>query len=508
MLVLTNAQMREADKFTIESKGVPALTLMEKAGLALAQAGEKLAPSGKILCVCGGGNNGGDGFVCARLLKEKGRDVSVVSFAEKYSEQCAVNLQKWKDIGGTIEKSIPETSYSLVVDCLFGTGFHGVLEEENAKTVDGINVLKQQGAKVLSADIPSGVNGKNGKVNGVAVRADETLCIGEIKTGVLLNDGMDYAGRLTRVDIGIQLPDDHYAILTDKDQVRGLLPVRKRNSHKGTYGRAAIVAGSEEYTGAAYLSAVACLRAGAGYTTLFIPKDLLPLYALKSPEILLKWTNEGGRYAFNEDIMRGLLDYNSIAYGMGMGVTKEVFLGAQYLLTHYEGRLVLDADGLNSLALYGGDKLDELFAKKKCDVMLTPHIREFSRLSGLSVDEVAEDSLSLAQAFARKHSLTLLLKNALSILTDGERTALNATGNSGQAKGGSGDVLAGVLAGLCAMGLSTYESGVVGAYLVGKSAELASLDFGEYCLTASDLIAYLPKAFLFVTKNADEGCKQ
>ena len=206
--------------------------------------------------------------------------------------------------------------------------------------------------------------------------------------------------------------------------------------------------------------------------------------------------------------MRGLLTYDSIAYGRGMGATKEVFLGAEYLLTHYEGRLVLDADGLNSLALYGGDKLDELFAKKKCDVILTPHIKEFSRLSGLSVEEVAEDSLLLAQAFARKHSLTLLLKNALSILTDGERTALNATGNSGQAKGGSGDVLAGVLAGLCAMGLSTYESGVVGAYLVGKSAELASLDFGEYCLTASDLIAYLPKAFLFVTKNADEGCKQ
>ena len=192
MLVLTNAQMREADKFTIESKGVPALTLMERAGIALAQAGEKLAPSGKILCVCGGGNNGGDGFVCARLLKEKGREVAVVCFAEKYSEQCAVNLQKWKDMGGTIEKSIPETSYDLVIDCLFGTGFHGVLEGESKSAVLEINCLKQQGARVLSADIPSGVNGKNGRVNGIAVCADETLCIGEIKTGVFLNDGMDY----------------------------------------------------------------------------------------------------------------------------------------------------------------------------------------------------------------------------------------------------------------------------------------------------------------------------
>jgi NAD(P)H-hydrate epimerase len=306
------------------------------------------------------------------------------------------------------------------------------------------------------------------------------------------------------VDIGIQLPEKSYPQWTSREDINRLLPKRKRNAHKGTYGRAAIVAGSIDYTGAADLSAAACLRSGAGYTTLFTPKNILPFYILKSPEILLKSTNEGGMYAFKEEIMRDLLSYDSIAFGMGMGVSEEVYKGAAYLLTHYQGRLILDADGLNSLANFGSKNLENLFLNKKCDVILTPHVKEFSRLSGVSVESILNAPISSAQAFAKRYNCALLLKNAVSILTDGEGTAINATGNSGQAKGGSGDVLAGVLAGLCAVGLSAYESGVVGAYLVGKAAELAAMDVGEYSLTATDLISYLSKAFLFVTKHTDE----
>ena len=511
MLVLTNAQMREADRYTIEEKGIPPLTLMERAGRALAITAEKLAETGRILCVCGGGNNGGDGFACARIMTRCGRmpQPEVLCVAEKFSNDCAVNRQAWQEMGGVCLTEPPQRKYAVIVDCLFGTGFHGSLAGEEKRLAEWINEQKKKGAIVLSADIPSGVNGQNGRVDGVAVCADVTLCIGEIKAGVLLNDGIDYAGEIKRADIGIQLPEKGYAILSDRESVKEILPPRKRNSHKGTYGRAAIVAGSEEYTGAAYLAAAACLRSGAGYTTLFTPKDLLPLYALKSPEILLKPSNDGGRYAFNEEVMGDLLAYDSIAYGMGMGVSKEIFKGAKYLLENYTGRLILDADGLNSLAKFSCGSLPELFKNKKCDVILTPHVKEFSRLSGLTVEEVLEDGITAAKEFALLHSVTVLLKNALSVVTDGERVSLNATGNSGQAKGGSGDVLAGVLAGLCAASLSVYESGVAGAYLVGKGAELAVLDVGEYSLTASELIAYLPKAFLFITEDADEdGGKQ
>ncbi len=279
-----------------------------------------------------------------------------------------------------------------------------------------------------------------------------------------------------------------------------LLPKRERNSHKGNYGRAAIVAGSVEYTGAAYLAAAACLRAGAGYTALFLPKEILPYYILKTPEILLRETNEGGRYAFNEGKMRGLLPYSSVAFGMGMGVSEEVFQGAKWLIENYEGKLILDADGLNSLAAYGKD----VFARKKCEVIITPHSKEFSRLSGLTVEEILADTAGAATGYAKKNGVTVLLKNAFSVVADGEKTMRNEAGNSGQAKGGSGDVLSGVIAGLCASGASIFDGGVLGAYLCGRATELAAKDVGEYSLTASDIVAYLGKAFLSVTENAHE----
>ncbi len=505
--VLTNEEMKKADEYTVNALKIPSLILMERAGRALAREAAMLAPTGKILCLCGGGNNGGDGFVCARILKEEGRAVDVVCIAKKTSDDCAVNMKRWQDLGGTIGNALLDEGYACAVDCLFGTGFHGSLQGEEGEAVLALNRLKEKGMKVLSADIPSGVDGKNGSVQGVAVCADVTLCIGEIKTGVLLGDGLDYAGEIKRADIGIQLPEKRYARLLDGERIASLLPKRRRNSHKGTYGRAAIVGGSMEYTGAAYLSyasASACLRAGAGYTALFVPKEILPYYILKSPEILIKEACEGNRYAFNEEIMRELLAYNAVAYGMGMGISEEVAKGARWLLEKYGGRLVLDADGLNSLAVYYKGELSALFAHKKCDVILTPHAKEFSRLSGWNVQEILLDSIRLSRSFAKSNGVSLLLKNAVSILTDGEELYLNTTGNSALAKGGSGDVLAGLAAGLCASGLSALEGGCCAAYLLGKAAEIGSEKDGEYSLTATDVIAHLGAAFLFVTENSHE----
>ena len=500
MYILTSQEMREADLYTIEKLCIPSLTLMERAGIALAEEVEKLASSGKIVCVCGGGNNGGDGFVCARILKEKGREVEVCFYADKTSKDCRANMEKWLLTGGTIKPKLPK-NVALVVDCLYGTGFHGALKGRDEEIANAINAMKKQGTKVLSADIPSGLNGENGNAEGVVIKADTTLCIGEIKTGVLFGDGMDYSGEIKRVDIGIVLPKKDYATWMNEKVAAKILPKRKRNSHKGTYGRAAIVAGSVLYTGAAYLASLACLHAGAGYTTLFTPSKILPHYILKAPEILLKTTNEGGMYAFNEERMLALLEYDSIAYGMGMGVSEEVLKGAIYLLEHYEGKLILDADGLNALATCKEEKLAQIFQNKKCDVILTPHKKEFSRLSKLAMEEVG---LCTAKNLAKGWGVNVLLKNAASIVTDGAQVGICTSGCSGQAKGGSGDVLAGVMASLCAMGASTYDSGLLGTYLCGKAAELASKEIGEYSLTASDVISYLGRAFLFVTENANE----
>jgi len=499
MYILTNRQMREADAYTIKEVGIPSLLLMERAGLALAEVATDMLPEGKIVCLCGAGNNGGDGFVCARALKGSGREVVAVCVAETFSDDCRVNMEKWTAGGGEILSDIP-TDCGLLVDCLYGTGFHGVLEGEDERLVSKALRMKKQGMKILSADIPSGVNGENGRVDGVAVFADKTLCIGEIKAGVLLGDGIDYAGQIERADIGISLKEEEkYAVMLDAETLSAWLPKRKRNSHKGTYGRAAIVAGSEQYTGAAYLAAAACIRAGAGYTTLFVPKAILPHYLLKQPELLLQSLNEGDRYAFNAENMKQLTAHDSIAYGMGMGISEDVAEGAAWLLVNYEGRLILDADALNSLSLYRKEGLVELFRMKKCDVLLTPHGKEFSRLTGMPMEKVCFCGLTAPRDLAAALSANVLLKNAVSILSDEERICVNVAGCSGQAKAGSGDVLSGVIAGLCAMGISTYEGGALGAYLTGKAAEFAAADIGEYSLTASDVIAYLGKAFLHLS---------
>lgn len=493
MYVLSNQEMREADGHTIRVLGYPSLTLMENAGTALANEAEKMLPQGDIVCVCGGGNNGGDGFVCARLLAMRGRAVKVLCYAEKFSADCAHNRQRWLEMGGEIVTELP--ACGLIVDCLYGTGFHGSLEGKDALVAQEINKKREDGAKVLSADLPSGICGENGLAMGECVQADVTLCLGEYKLGAMLNDGITYAGEMKKVDIGIVLPRDQYAYVITNEVAKKVLPKRVRNSHKGSYGRAAILAGSIEYTGAAYLSMTACLRSGVGYTTLFVPQQILPYYILKAPEALLKSINEGGRYEFNEENLLPFMQYDSIAIGMGMGISSDVAACVRYLVTHYTGKLIIDADAINSLAAFEKD-ISGLWKQKTCDVLLTPHIKEFSRLTGESMEEIQRAGIEMPLRYAKEHGVCVLLKNAVSVISDGTRVALNVTGNSGQAKGGSGDVLSGLIVGLCASGVSVFDGASLGAFLAGRAAELAVLETSEYALTATDIVQKIGAAFL------------
>ena len=306
----------------------------------------------------------------------------------------------------------------------------------------------------------------------------------------MTNDSKEERGRLLWEMCG--------AVASEDKSIAAILPKRIRESHKGTYGRAAIVAGCIDYTGAAYLSAAACLHAGAGYTALFLPENILPYYILKAPEILLKTISDGSRLEFKEEKFKQLLGYDVIAYGMGMGESKSVSDGAKYLLQRFTGKLVIDADGLNSLAKYEKENFSEIFENKKCDVVITPHVKEFSRLSGKTVEDIVRLGVQVPTEFAKRYKITVLLKNAYSVITDGERITINTSGCSAQAKGGSGDVLSGVLAGLCAEGASCYDGACAAAYLTGRAAELASKDHGEYSVTATELIAYMGRAFLSV----------
>lgn len=490
--LLTNEQMRKVDAFAM--KNVSGLELMERAGTAVFERVQELLQTrtGKVVCVCGGGNNGGDGFVVARLLLGSGCDVSVVCRAQKFSEEAKINKDKYLGLGGEIAVDMPQ-GVSLIVDCLLGTGFSGKLRPDCLELVRLINAQKILGAYVVSVDIPSGICGDNGLGNDF-VFADETLCVGEEKLGVRLSNGLDGAGKVRKLDVGLNgFEDENYVQLIEKSDMQKVLPNRRRNTHKGSYGKVAILGGSKQYFGAGYLSCLSALKSGVGYTAWFLPEKLLKTAFLKIPEVLLISTNEGDRYEFNEETCQKLCAYDAIALGMGLGVSESVYKTINYLFEHYQGKLLLDADGLNSLAEFG--TLDDFSKIKNCEVVITPHIKEFSRLTGIRVADLQNEPLRYLSELTKNYQIVLLLKGASTLIANAEKIVLSTSGSSAQAKGGTGDVLSGLIASLCAQGVDCFDAATLGSYLLGVSAQIAAEKSSEYSATPTDFIACFGEAF-------------
>lgn len=299
-------------------------------------------------------------------------------------------------------------------------------------------------------------------------------------------------------------------------EVKAMLPPRKAVSNKGTYGKAAILAGSMRYSGAAVLAAQGALCGGAGYVALCVPKRLKIALIGRLPEAILLDLSPGGEWKFRPKNLRSILQYNSIAAGMGMGNTKNTAKIIAFLLKNYEGKLLIDADGINALAcFYGANGSAELFKAKKCAALITPHPLEFARLTGSDNTALSENdgerAIEEAKKYAAENGVTVLLKGvsgAKTLIVSGENgengknaektenIALNATGNSGQAKGGSGDTLAGLIAAIAASGADLFSAACAGAYLAGKAAEIAVKQTSEYALTATKIAEYIGKAIL------------
>lgn len=465
----TNERMRALDARTIEG-GTPSLVLMERAGKALAErvrAVMKEKGMDDALFVCGGGNNGGDGFAAARFLREEGCEAEVLCLAKKFSPDCGVQKDKF----GAYLGRIPRRRYALIVDCLFGTGLTRAIGGDEAYLVSFIN----SGAYVIACDVPSGL-AEGGVALEPCVRADETLTIGQRKEALLLADGADVAGVIRVADIGIA--GDRGTEVWEEEDVKKLFPKRKSHTSKGDNGSAAIVAG-DAFSGAAFLAAGACLKSGAGYTNLYVFDELYPCAVGKLPAVILR------RFQGGDD---DLLHADCLAVGMGMGVSEELYALIGKLLKVYRGTLLIDADGLNALARYGTDVLKE----KTCRVVLTPHPKEFSRLCGKSVEEIVRGGTESARKFAAEFGVTLVLKNNRTIVTDGKRTAIITAGSPALAKGGSGDVLAGYLAGTVARGVPVFDAACCACYVMGKAGECAAVRMGEYAPDAQDIIGFLP----------------
>ena len=478
----SNLEMRLSDAACIE-RGTSSLQLMERAGEALADVVEAAMERLRIsdaLFLCGGGNNGGDGFVAARLLKERGKEAAVLCLAEKFSKDCAEVKRRFQ---GEIFNRIPRRRYALMVDCILGTGITRAPEGAAMHLIQ----LTKQADYVISADLPSGLM-ENGIAAKVCVRADETVTMGLMKNCLLMADGPDVSGKVTVANIGIG-PAAAGAFLWEDRDAAAYFPKKKSNTHKGAFGRACLFAAEAQYTGAVFLAAGACLRSGAGYTELVADEPLYSAAVGKLPACVLR------RF---EALDGDILSSDCIALGMGAGVSERLYAQIAELMEAYTGTLVIDADGLNTLAKYGVEVLKE----KTCRVILTPHPKEFARLSGKSVGEVLSSAAEASKAFAKEYGVVVVLKNNRTLITDGERLAINRTGTPALAKGGSGDVLTGLLAGTCARGIPPYEAACAASYLFGRAGEIAAQQLGEYSVTAEDVISCFGKAVLSIsTKN-------
>ena len=487
--ILTVAEMRRSDAAAIAA-GTPGRKLMRRAGECIFRAGEWKAPAA---VVCGTGNNAGDGYVLASMMKEAGIPCEILLQEQRFTpdgeywyRQCreaGVPVRMWSEI-----RSL--SGYGSVADCIFGTGFHGEAAGEAARM---IRLINESGAYVVSADINSGLNGDNG-MGETAVNSDLTVSVGSWKPGHFLNTAKDRMARKVNADIGIP-PLGHGMRLTEAADAAALFPPRKHFSHKGSYGYIALIGGSFRYSGAIRLAAMAdaAMRSGAGVVRLCAPRSLCERMM---PDILeatlFPLAEEAGNMMFREEEFRDALrGTRTAAFGMGAGMTAETEKAVSFLLETYEGTLILDADGLNALAALGTDRLKNAAGK----VILTPHIGEFSRLSGKTAEEIFSAPVQLAEDFAGRHGVVLLLKGPGTIVTDGRETRISDRGTPGMATAGSGDVLSGILAAAAAANpQEPVSAAAAAAWINGRAGEMAAARKGEVSMTARNTIEMIAEA--------------
>ena len=504
MRVLTARQMREADRRTIEDLGVPSLVLMENAGREVASAIDHAFPDlvgRRVAILCGRGNNGGDGFVVARLLHDRGVHVSVflVGRASDVKGDALANLERVLAIGLPVaeigrqlewERYLPDFArHALVVDALFGTGLATPLTGLLAEIVEGVN---RAGVPVVSIDLPSGLSADTPDVIGPCIRATLTVTLGAPKVPLVLAPGSAMAGRVIVADIGI--PPSVVASLDGLDlrvntpeSLRPLLPSRPRDAHKGAFGHVLVVAGSRGKTGAAHLAACGALRSGAGLVTVATPASCQQTVAGMGPEYMTEGLPDTPAGTLAADALEAVLAFPAsvIAVGPGLGSGDGVRSVLRRLVERSRAPLVLDADALNAFA---GD-VGRLAAREGQTIVITPHPGEMARLLGTSTAGVQASRLEAARTLASSNRVFVVLKGHGTVVAapDG-RAAVNPTGNPGMATGGTGDVLTGMIAGWLAQGVDADTACRLGVYLHGAAGDLAALAEGEVSMTAGDLV--------------------
>jgi NAD(P)H-hydrate epimerase len=507
--ILTAAQMREADRFTIEDIGIPSLVLMENAGrqvVAAIEAAYEEQLAGRVAVLCGRGNNGGDGFVVARTLLQRGVDtaVFVIGSLGDVRGDARTNLDILGRLGLTVVEIGDEQSWelhfseisqcTLIVDAILGTGLKAAVNGMLETVFADVNASD---IPIVAVDLPSGLSADTPHLIGDCVSAAMTVTLAAPKLPLVLPPGETHAGDVVIADIGVPYEvveglEGPYVDLLTPEQLRVLIEPRAAESHKGDFGRVTVIAGSIGKTGAAMLSGMAALRSGAGLVTVATPASCLPVVASMAPEMMTEPLLESNGCVAAAAVDRVMeLAHDVIACGPGLGRTREASAFVRALVDRATVPLVLDADALTLLAEEPGG----LLGRDDRDVIITPHPGEMARLAGMTIDEVQANRLQVASDFATTHHVYVVLKGHRTVIaTPTGRVFINPTGNPGMATAGTGDVLTGMVAAWLAQLLDAEAACRLAVFLHGAAGDRAEAEHGQIAMTSTDVLDRLGDA--------------
>ena len=491
--ILSVKDIRMSDQECI-SRGIPSKELMFQAAMGVYKS---FSWYGKIGIFCGSGNNAGDGYALALILYENNFNVEIILNSDKFSLDGKYYFDLSLSKGIKVYKFSKSLNvYDIYVDALLGTGFRNGLKQE---IKDCINYLNNVRKPVISIDINSGLNGDTGLAE-CAVKSSLTVSIGYIKPGLLLNQAKDYIGKLVNIDIGLKILGKSYKLF-DIEDVASIIKNRPQLSNKGTYGYVGILGGSENYPGALKLANLGqtALRCGCGVSKLIVPSSIYDLIFENVLETTItSIPSQNGKMIFDskaiDEALKGL---RVLGIGVGWGESIEYKKILEYILLKYELIIVIDADGINTLA-----KMDlEILNKSKCKIILTPHLKEFSRLTNYEVADIMNNLIVYGEEFTKNYHVTLLLKGPTTLVFDNNQVYFCNSGNSGMATAGSGDVLTGIITGLLGyhnenIGLSVAAA----AYINGCAGDLAADKYTKISMISSDTVSMIPEVFKMAEK--------
>ena len=478
--VISKTVMKNSDEYTIKNK-CTTRDLMNKAAEAVMNS---YPFHGKVLIIAGAGNNAGDGYALALHLHKKNIDVNILLTQESFSIDGKYYYDACKNNHipiTTYNSTFDFHNYDILVDAIYGTGFHGTMPN---KIIEIIQKMNSSSKPIISIDINSGLDADNGLAT-CCIHSTLTVSIGAFKPGHFLNMAKDNIDKLVNQNIGIEIIGEIYYLL-EKEDFYNFIPKRLNYSHKGTYGLVGILGGSLKYSGSVKLAnmSLSALTSGAGVARLIIPASVIQgvmPYILEST--IFPISDENGQMIFSkEELDKSLEKVCALLIGIGWDQNANNVKILNYILNNYNIPIVVDADGLNILA-----KTKNI----KPNLILTPHLKEFSRLTGLSIDDISKDSINLAKNYAKKHQIILLLKGPTTIITDGNQVFLVNTGCTGMATAGSGDVLSGIIIGLLGYQKPDIKTVSFAAYINGLAGEMAERQKGSVSMLARDTISQL-----------------